>query len=100
MIIFDKICSLYFIGPSFETSVCVAWKIIYDASKFLSCRGSNLKSLDTSLTQKNEDLMECNNQRIRAEEKVKNLQQEREDKDNLVNRLKDEIVSSNFCNKF
>jgi hypothetical protein len=59
-------------------------------------RGSNLKSLDTSLTQKNEDLMECNNQRIRAEEKVKTLQQEREDKDNLVNRLKDEIVSSNL----
>jgi len=40
--------------------------------------------------------MECNNQRIRAEEKVKNLQQEREDKDSLVNRLKDDIVSSNL----
>ena len=59
-------------------------------------RGSNLKSLDTSLNHKNEVLLECNNEKIRSEEKVKKLEQDNEHKEALISRLKDEIVSCNF----
>ena len=36
--------------------------------------------------------MECNNQRIKAEEKTKQLEQEKDSREALVNRLKDEVV--------
>ncbi len=64
-----------------------------DTSKnIFFCRSSNLKSLDSTLTSKTEALQECNNQRIRAEEKSKQLEQEKESREALVLRLKDEVV--------
>ena len=59
----------------------------------LCLRGSNLKSLESTLSRKNEALLECNNDKIRAEEKSKKLDEDNQHKEGLISRLKDEIVS-------
>ena len=71
----------------------MVWELLpYGTHDDFFCRSSNLKSLDSTLTSKSEALQECNNQRIRAEEKTKSLEQEKESREALVHRLKDEVV--------
>jgi hypothetical protein len=55
--------------------------------------GTNLKNLDSNLARKSEALQECNNEKIRADEKAKKTEQDNAHKEELISRLKDEIVS-------